>query len=441
MSKTAKTVLLAVAGLVAAILLVSGGVLVGLNPDVRGALRNVLPGSFFGSSGSGEDFALQQEVLEKLESNFYKPFDAAELENDAIDGMVAGLGDDYTVYWDPETYALYMQRTSGEYSGVGMVVEMSDDLVTVVSTFKGSPAELAGIVRGDIILAVDGVSTDGEDLDQVVAGIKGPEGTTVTLTMYRPPAPTTTTTVAANEDGGQDTEEPAAAPTADLSKLPSGGETTDYTLARKTIEIPAVESEMLDVDGEKVALISLFNFYDNSAAQLRAEVERAIKSDGVSAIILDLRGNLGGWLNEAVSVASIFVPEGEVVVSEEGLHVPKEVRYAEGGAYTDIPVIVLVDEFTASSSEIVSGALQDHERATIVGETTFSKGLVQSIMPLSNGGALKVTIAVYFTPDGRDINETGIIPDVAAPDDPATEVDEGLQAAEELIAGSTTAAP
>jgi carboxyl-terminal processing protease len=441
MSKSAKTVLLAVAGLVAAILLVSGGVLVGLNPDVRGALRDVLPGSVFGSSGSGEDFELQQEVLQKLESNFYKPVDAAELEDDAIDGMVAGLGDEYTVYWDPDEYAFYMQRTSGEYSGVGMVVEMSDNLVTVVSTFEGSPAELAGIVPGDIILAVDGVSTDGQDLDQVVAGIKGAEGSTVTLTMYRPPAPTTTTTVAANDDGGQDTEEPAALPTADLSNLPPGGETRDYTLTRKTIEIPAAETEMLDVDGEKVALISLFNFYDNSAAQLRSEVERAIESDGVSAIILDLRGNPGGWMNEAVSVASIFIPEGEVIVSEEGLHVPKEVRYAEGDAYTDIPVIVLVDEFTASSSEIVSGALQDHERATIVGETTFSKGLVQSIMPLSNGGALKVTIAVYLTPDGRDINETGIIPDVVAPDDPATEVDEGLQAAEELIASTTTAAP
>jgi carboxyl-terminal processing protease len=164
MSKSAKTVLLAVAGLVAAILLVSGGVLVGLNPDVRGVLHDVLPGSVFGSSGSGEDFELQQEVLEKLESNFYKPVDAAELEDDAIDGMVAGLGDEYTVYWDPDEYAFYMQRTSGEYSGVGMVVEMSDNLVTVVSTFEGSPAELAGIVPGDIILAVDGVSTDGQDL-------------------------------------------------------------------------------------------------------------------------------------------------------------------------------------------------------------------------------------------------------------------------------------
>ncbi len=438
MSRSLKTVLLLVAGLVAAVLLVSGGILLGLDSDVRGALENILPGRLVNSI---DDFALQQEVLQKLESNFYKPVDAAALEEDAIDGMVAGLGDPYTVYWDPEEYAYYTERISGEYSGVGMTVEMKDDLVTVVSTFEGSPAELAGIVQGDMILAVDGIPTDGQDLEQVVAGIKGTEGTEVTLTMYRPPAPTTTTTLAESEDGGEDAEESTTPATADLSKLPPGGETQDYTLTRKSIEIPVAESEMLDVEGKKVALISFYTFSVGSADQLRSEVERAIKSDGASAIILDLRGNLGGIFSESLDVASIFIPEGEVIVSQEGLHVEKQIYYAAGDVQTDIPLIVLVDEYSASASEIVSGALQDHERATLVGETTFSKGLVQSILGLSNGGALKVTTAVYFTPDGRDINDTGIIPDVVAPDDPETVVDEGLQAAEQLIAGTTTVTP
>jgi carboxyl-terminal processing protease len=439
MRQGAKIPLLVVAGLVAAVLLVAGGVLLGLNPDVRGALHDVLPASFFGSSGSADDYALQQEVLDKLESNFYKPVDAAALEDDAIDGMVAGLGDPYTVYWDPEEYATYMERASEQYSGVGMTVQMKDNLVTIVSTFKGSPAELAGIAPRDIILAVDGVSTEGQNLGEVVAGIKGTEGTTVTLTIYRPPASTTTTTVAGTDDGGGGAEDSTAEPTADISNLPPGGETKDYTLTRKTLEVPVAETEMLDVEGETVALISLSDFFDKSADQLRSEVERAIESDGASAIILDLRGNIGGFLEKAVDAASIFIPEGEVIVSQEGLHSPERVYYALGDAYADIPLIVLVDKYTASAAEIVSGALQDHERATLVGETTFSKGLVQSILPLSNGGALKVTTAVYFTPDGRDINDTGIIPDVVAPDDPATEVDEGLQAAERLIAGTTTA--
>lgn len=440
MSKGVRIVLLVVAGLVAAVLLVSGGVLVGLNPDVRGALYDILPGGFFGSGNSSEDFELQQEVLERLESSFYRPVDPAALEPGAIDGMVAGLDDPYTVYMDPEEYADFQEHTSGSYSGVGMTVEMKDNLVTIVSTFKGTSAEQAGIAPGDVILAVDGVSTEGQNLDEVVAEIKGPEGTTVTLTIYHPPVSTTTTVAGEDGAGGEgDTEGSTDEPTADVSQLPPGGETEDYTLTRMTIEVPVVESEILDVEGEKVALISFYTFSDGSAAQLRGEVERAIEGEEVDAIILDLRSNGGGLLDEAVEVASIFISDG-VIVSTEGLHSPEQVYYAEGMAYTEIPVVVLVDEYTASASEIVSGALQDHERAPLVGETTFGKGLVQSISGLSNGGALKVTTAVYLTPDGRDINETGIAPDVVAPDDPGTEIDEGVEAAKQLITSATTAA-
>lgn len=440
MSKRTKTILLAVAGVVAALLLVSGGVLVGLNSDVRGTLRDVLPGGFFGSVGSSDDFELQQEVLDKLESNFYRSVDPEVIEPGAIDGMVASLDDPYTVYMDPEEYAAYLEHVSGSYSGVGMTVEMKDNLVTIVSTFKGSPADLAGIEPGDIILAVDGVSTEGMNLDEVVTEIKGPEDTTVTLTIYRPPASTTTTVAGQDDESGESQADTSGDATADVSQLPPGGETHEYTLTRQTIEVPVVETEIIDVDGKKVAVISFYTFSDGSAAQLRAEVERAVEDENVDAIILDLRSNGGGLLDEAVGVASIFIPEG-VIVSTEGLHSPEEIYYAEGDAFADIPVVVLVDEYTASASEIVSGALQDHGRAPLVGETTFGKGLVQIITSLSNGGALKVTTAVYLTPDGRDINETGIAPDVVAPDDPATEVDEGLEAAKKLISGTTTAAP
>lgn len=185
----AKIPLLVVAGLVAAALLVAGGVLLGLNPDVRGALHDVLPASFFGSTGSAEDYELQQEVLDKLESTYYKAVDDSTLKGDAIDGMVAGLDDPYTIYMDPKEYAAFQEQAMGSYSGVGMTVEMKDRLVTIVSTFKGSPAQLAGVRPGDIIVAVDSVSTEGQNLDEVVSGIKGTEGTTVTLQIYRSPLP------------------------------------------------------------------------------------------------------------------------------------------------------------------------------------------------------------------------------------------------------------
>ena len=435
--------LLAVAAVVAAILLVLAGLLLGMNPDVGGAVRELLPDRFYNESGPSNEYELQQEVLDKLETTYYKDFEPDSLEGDAIDGMLAGLDDPYTVYMDPEEYAGFLEDSSGSYQGVGMVVEMKDSLVTIVSTFKGSPAETAGIRPGDIILSVDDVSTEGLNLDEVVRRIKGEEGTSVVLEVYRP-APSTTTTVAEGTEsvpGGETTTTTtttteAGGSKADNSQLPLGGETTDYTMIRKTIAIPVTDSETLEVDGKKVALISFYTFSKGSSDELRDRVKRAVEETGVDAIILDLRSNGGGLLDEAIDVASIFIAEGSIV-STEGVHSPEEIYYAGGNAFSQVPLYVLTDEFTASASEIVSGALQDYGRAVLVGETTFGKGLVQSIEPLSNGGAVKVTTAVYLTPDGRDINKTGIVPDVVAPDDPeTTTVDEGVEAALGLISGT-----
>lgn len=436
MRKSTKVILVTVACVLAAILLVGAGLLLGMNPQVRGVLREVMPQGLADWSSSSDDYALQQEVLDKLQKTYYRSIDLDALETDAIDGMLAGLGDPYTIYMDPEEYAVFMEDASGSYSGVGMVVEMKDRLVTIVSTFRDAPAELAGIRSGDIILSVEGLSTDGQTLDQVVRRIKGEEGTTVVLEMYRP-ASTTPTTVAGGDD---ETSEDGAAgergSTADNSVLPPGGETTEYTLTRKTIVIPVTESETLRADGKRVAHISFFTFSEGSAKELRSEVRKAVEVDDVDAIILDLRSNGGGLLDEAVDVASIFIAKG-TIVSTEGIHSPEQIYKATGNAFTEVPLYVLTDGFTASASEIVSGALQDYNRATLVGETTFGKGLVQSIVHLSNGGALKVTSAVYLTPGGRDINETGIAPDVEISDDPDTEVDEGVKAVLDLITGAT----
>jgi carboxyl-terminal processing protease len=444
MRRGVKIALITIAGVVAAILLVSGGFLLGLDPSVRSALHDLLPGVY---ADSIDDYGLQQEVLGKLESTYYKAIDDATLKGDAIDGMVAGLDDPYTVYMDPKEYASFQEATSGSYKGVGMTVEMKDRLVTIVSTFKGSPAQLAGIRAGDVILSVDGVSTEGLNLDEVVGKIKGAEGTTVALQLYRPPVSTTTTVAGTSGGGngtstttsstGDSTDDSTAAPTtADVSQLPPGGETKEYTLTRKAIEVPATERETLDAQGKKVALIRFFAFSDGSATALRAEVKKSVESDKVAAIILDLRSNGGGFLDEGIDVAGIFISSG-VIVSTKGLHFPERVYSASGDAYARVPLYVLTDPYTASASEIVSGALQDYKRATLVGQTTFGKGLVQSIEPLSNGGAVKVTTQVYLTPKGRDINKTGIAPDVVAPDDPNTAtVDECVQAALGLISGA-----
>ena len=196
--------------------------------------------------------------------------------------------------------------------------------------------------------------------------------------------------------------------------------------------MPVVETEIKTTGDKKAAHITLSTFSDGSAKKLRDAVTTAIEQDKVDAIILDLRNNGGGLLLEAVDVASIFIPSG-VVVTTEGLHSPKQVFEVTGGAIPDVPVYVLVNSFSASASEIVAAALKDHQRATLVGETTFGKGLVQSVLGLSNGGALKVTTAVYLTPNGTDINKKGVVPDVEVKTDTTTVGDPVLDRALELV--------
>ena len=387
--------------------------------------------------GTGAFYALQDTVLKNLEDSYYKAVDPSALENDAINGMVAGLNDPYTVYLNPQEYTSLNDDLSGSYSGVGLAEEMENGFITTTTVFKGSPAALAGIQRGDIIVSVNGVSTAGLNLDQVVAKIQGKNGTTVTLGMYRPAANSAATTTTTTKSDSATTSTTITA--SSLSRLPPGGTTRNYSLVRRTIAIPEVATEMLTANGKKVAHISLAVFSKGSATALRAAVKQAVETDKVSAIVFDLRGNGGGLLNEAVGVASIFIPHG-VIVTTQGLHSPEESYNAAGGAYAQIPLYVLVDQDTASASEIVSGALQDYKRATLIGVTTFGKGLVQSIELLSNGGAVKVTTAEYLTPKGRNINKKGITPDIVVPNKPSTpNVDAPLQQALKLIGSSNSA--
>jgi carboxyl-terminal processing protease len=442
-----RTALLAALSVIVAVALIFVGTLLGAAvPELDSAAQKVLGNDTVtetvgDSPGAQVDSALQDEILQKLEATYYKAVDPGTLALSAIDGMLGSLNDPYTVYYTPKEYEDLIEETSGSYSGVGMVLMMNGLLPTVVSVFDGSPAAATDIQSGDIILSVGGVSTSGRTLDDVVADIKGVQGTTVRLQMYHPATPvTTTSTTEAQSEGTSEstaTTESTETLTVDLSELPQGGTTREYTLTRRPIVIPTTKTEIKDDSGKKVAYIILYTFNNlNTSQELRSAVESAMTKDKVDSIILDLRGNGGGLLDEAVKVASIFIKSG-TIVSTSGLHSTEEEMGATGNAIADIPLYVLTDKYSASASEIVAGALQDYGRATLVGETTFGKGLVQSIEPLSDGGAVKVTTAVYLTPKGRDINKTGISPDVTAPDDPATEsVDETLEKALDLIAAA-----
>lgn len=420
MRRSEQVGVLSVAAIVTGVVMLVAGLMIGASSGGRQMLRQVLPAGFAEAwLGHGSGFELQDEVLDRLESTYYEEFDAASLADDAIRGMLGGLDDPYTAYFSPEEYAQLLEHTEGTYSGVGMVVELLNDLPTVVSTFKDSPAQEAGVQAGDIIVMVNGESVQGLDLDQVVARIKGEAGTTVDMEFYRPPAGYLTD--AAQEEA--------------TGELPADGQTVVLSMVRQEIVTLVLESQMLDAGEVRVAYIDFYTFSEGSGQKLREAVRQAVEEEGAEAIILDLRSNGGGLVKESVAVASVFVESGAVVTTTQGLHSPQEVLRATGQAYEDVTLYVLVGQFTASASEIVSGALQDHDRAVIVGTITFGKGLVQSLLQLSNGGAVKITSAVYLTPSGADINGKGVVPDVEAPDDPeTTDVDETLDRALALIA-------
>ncbi len=313
------------------------GLSLGAHSDSRNSLRSALPPSLAGSLlGPPGLFPLQQEVLQQLRGGYYRTVDPNTLETSTIQGMLAGLDDPYTTYFTPKEYGSFKEHTEGQYSGLGMVVEMKNGFVTVISTFKGSPAQEGGIRPGDLVIGVDGKTTRGASLDEVVDRIKGVSGTKVKLQIYRLAPGTTTTSLPPASDG-----------TETVPHLPDGGLTKDFSLVRREISIPVVEAEERTAGSKKVAYIRFSTFSDGSGAELRKAVTKAVGTEKVDALVVDLRSNGGGLLSEAVHVASIFIPSG-VIVTTQGLHSPKETYAAEGGAISDkVPVYLLVDGYSA----------------------------------------------------------------------------------------------
>jgi len=344
------------------------------------------------------DGELYDEAIDTIERDYYRKVDREDLLNQSLDYAVRSLDDRFSNYFAPRDYADFQQATEGRFEGVGMQVTPVDEGLRVVVVYEDSPAARGGLRKGDLITEVDGRSIAGASSEESTTRIKGPAGTEVKLTVQ------------------------------------TGEDERELRLKRAEVEIPVVQSKMREVNGHKIAWVRLAGFTAGAHDAVKEGVTKLL-DDGAEGVVLDLRDNGGGLLNEAVMISSIFIPDGRIV-STRGRARPERVYDATGGAIdSDIPVAVLVNDNSASASEIVTGALQDRDRATVVGTRTFGKGVFQEIEPLSNGGALDITVGEYFLPSGRNLGGggvergAGVKPDVQAEDDPKTPRDEALQAA------------
>jgi carboxyl-terminal processing protease len=349
-----------------------------------------------------EDPALRAEVIDTIEDNFYKKVDDEKLDDASLKGIVESLHDPFSHYLTPKEASQFNESVSGEFEGVGMNVEEDRRGLEVLRVFDDSPAEDAGIKRGDLILSVNGKSIAGVNSDVATGRIKGPAGTSVELSVLSP-----------GREGPR-----------------------DVSVKREKIEVPVASGRIVKRGGEKLGVVELASFSSGAHGILHRDVDELLKK-GADGIVLDLRGNGGGLLTEAQLVSSIFIEDGEIV-STRGRSRPERTLEAEGDAIDkDVPVVVLVDGGSASASEIVTGALRDRHRATVVGTRTFGKGLVQEVKPLSNGGVLDITVANYYLPGGETITKAGIRPQVRAVDNPDTDRDEAMPVALDTLLEQT----
>ena len=354
------------------------------------------PGSTAGAAGQT---ALYGQVLRDLQHDYYQPVDVGRLGGAGIAGLLASLHDPYTVYFTAQQSSAFRAELNGTYTGIGTAVDTAGGRLTVTQVFAGSPAALAHVRPGEVIVTIDGLPTAGRPVSASVARIVGPAGSRVRLQLRRSGSPGL----------------------------------IDLTLTRRQISPPLTTSRLIDDHGVKVGYVSLSAFAQGAGQQVGRAVG-ALQKRGAQRLIFDLRDNGGGLVDEAVKVASDFLPAGKVVVTTRGLHAPKDVLKTAGGHPTSLPLVLLVNGNTASASEIVTGALQDYRRATVIGSKTFGKGVVQTVLPLSGGASLKITIAAYLTPLGRNINHKGIEPAIVVVQKPGSSADQVLQRALRSIA-------
>lgn len=347
----------------------------------------------------GKDTNDKLEAIEDIiEENFYFEDDDVAKQEGIIRGYMDSLDDPYSVYYSAEEYASFMEDTEGEYVGVGVQVsqDVETKVITVTKVFDG-PAKEAGIQSEDVITKVNGEDVTDQDIDNVVDKIRGEEGTEVTITVYR----------------ASDVKE------------------HDFTMPRQKVENPTVEYKMLD---NNIGYIQISSFYEVTGEQF-VEGINALNSDGMEGLIVDLRDNGGGLLDIAVAMLDYMLPEGKIVYTEDkDGNVTSEFTSTDEYQFNK-PLVILINGYSASASEIFAGAIKDYGIGTLVGENTYGKGIVQRVFPLEDGSAIKLTISKYFTPNGNDIHEVGIAPDIEVELDTAAyresdgEQDNQLQAA------------
>ena len=328
-----------------------------------------------------EQARLLSEVMDRVQRDYVEQIDEAELLDNAIRGMVADL-DPHSAFLDADEYQDIRISTTGRYSGVGLEVSSADERIVVISPIDGTPAERAGVEAGDEIIAIDDVSVEDDGLDKTIDRLRGRAGTPVSIQVRR-----------------TDYDDPLT-----------------FRLTRQKIQVSSVSHEVLD---ESVGYLRLSQFNETTvdeagrAIDLMMDEAQDATGNMLTGLILDLRNNPGGILDSAVDISDLFLNAGVIVSAQGRTPESRFVRTANQGDILDgAHIAVLVNRGSASASEIVAGALQDHNRATIVGTRTFGKGLVQTVMPLSKGRAIKLTTSHYFTPSGDSINETGVTPDV-----------------------------
>jgi carboxyl-terminal processing protease len=382
---------LVVAGLIVLVL----GIWLGGHP---GWMPSGLRDAFVSNSNA----RLVGEGLNIISRSYYRPVNRGQLLNKGIAAMVSSLNDPYSRYYDPSAYRSFLNESNPHLSGVGIDVVPDPKGLRIVDVFPHSPAAMAGLAHGDLIVKVGATSLSGRSAGFASRLIRGPAGTHVVLTVI------------------------------------TAGRTRVVTLRRANLVVPVASESIVNYHGMRLADLRLTTFTDGAGAELRSDVGRALRSRP-RGLILDLRENGGGLLQEAVNVASIFIPDG-TIVSTAGRSQPRQVYLARGGAIASkIPMVVLVDRDTASSAEIVTGALQDRRRAKVVGTHTYGKGVFQEIEPLSNGGALDLTVGEYFTPNGHNLGGGGVIqgagisPDVYAANNPKAPGDHALAVAEQVL--------
>ena len=322
-----------------------------------------------------EKIDLFGEVLEKIQNEYVEEVDQVEIMDSAINGALQSL-DPYSAYMNPEIFKESQTETSGEFGGLGIEVTMEAGVVKVITPIDDTPASKAGIKAGDYIVRINGEQVQGKTLMEAVNLMRGPIGTIIEITVRRK----------------------------SLKKAKI------FKITRAVIEIKSVVSKVVD---NKVGYLRLRAFNENSSSQLKKEISKIEKNKKLVGYILDLRNNPGGLLSQAITISDFFLNDGEIV-STRGRKKRENRKFfaKKGDKINGKPLIVLINNGSASASEIVAGALQDQKRAILLGETTFGKGSVQSIIPLKNKGAIRLTISKYYLPSGKSISEVGVVPDI-----------------------------